>query len=142
MVPKKTKDFIAPTAEATGVSEDLVKDLVGFYWGEVRKALVDMKGPIIVVEAIGTFQVKHWKIPELIAKYDKYLAKYKGLAQENKLDFRQFAIQKEIELKKEKAVKLKEMVDIDAERKKLVKQKRDEYISKNQTNLPEQEEDI
>jgi len=142
LVPKKTKDFIAPTAEATGVSEDLVKDLVGFYWGEVRKALVDMKGPIIVVEAIGTFQVKHWKIPELIAKYDKYLAKYKGLAQENKLDFRQFAIQKEIELKKEKAVKLKEMVDIDAERKKLVKQKRDEYISKNQTNLPEQEEDI
>ena len=142
MVPKKTKDFIAPTAEATGVSEDLVKDLVGFYWGEVRKALVDMKGPIIVVEAIGTFQVKHWKIPELIAKYDKYLAKYKGLAQENKLDFRQFAIQKEIELKKEKAVKLKEMVDIDAERKKLVKQKRDEYISKNQKDLPESGEDI
>jgi len=142
LVPKKTKDFIAPTAEATGVSEDLVKDLVGFYWGEVRKALVDMKGPIIVVEAIGTFQVKHWKIPELIAKYDKYLAKYKGLAQENKLDFRQFAIQKEIELKKEKAVKLKEMVDIDAERKKLVKQKRDEYISKNQKDLPESGEDI
>ena len=133
---------MAPTAEAMGVSEELVKDLVGFYWGEVRKALVDMKGPIIVVEAIGTFEVKHWKIADLITKYDHYLTKYKELAQENKLDFRQFAIQKEIELKKEKAVKLKELVDTDAERKKLVKQKRDDYISKNQKDLSKPRKDI
>lgn len=138
MNPKKAKDLIPTTAEELGLEEVFLKDLISFYWKEIRKALSDMKGVNVYVHGLGTFTVKHWKIDDYIERYNRILKYYD---EQQDLSFRQFAGRKNIEEELKRITVLKEAVEEESERKKLIKQKRDEYISKNQTDLPESEED-
>lgn len=137
MIPKKASNFILPTAKATDSSEELVKAVTSFYWTEVRKSLIEMRGHNIFVEGLGTFRVKHWKIPEVEAKYAGMLGRYQEMAETNKLTFQRFAIKKEIEIRLERVQRLQKMIDADKIKKEQVKQKRDESTTK---DLPGQEE--
>ena len=55
MLPKNNKHFIKPTADKLDVDVELVEDAVRFFYSEVRKTLVEMKGPNIQIENLGSF---------------------------------------------------------------------------------------
>jgi len=73
MLPKSSKHFIQPTADKLECPVELVEDVVSFFYSAVRKSLVEMKGPNIQVENLGSFKAKPGELPKLAAKYQKHL---------------------------------------------------------------------
>ena len=73
MVPKKSKDLILPTALQLNLDPELVGDVIGFYFIEVRKAINGLKAPRVTVPNLGTFATKHWKLQELEDKYQEFV---------------------------------------------------------------------
>lgn len=72
MRPKKAKDFIPSVAEELHFSEDIVKDVVDYYWREVRKNLSMLSSGRIHLTNLGDFVIKHWKIDEKIEGLEKW----------------------------------------------------------------------
>jgi DNA-binding transcriptional regulator PaaX len=120
-----------------GVEQQLVEDLLSFYWADVRKSIVEMRGPRIFVEGLGTFVVKHWKLPELEEKYLRYLKYYEDRILENRMSFQKFAIKKEVEVRIAKIQAIRAMSDKELERKKQVKEKRNADIAKGNLQSPQ-----
>lgn len=124
MVPRKTVELIKPTAEATNVSIELVQDLLSFYWIEVRKAIIEMRGHNIFVDSLGTFRMKFWKVPEVIEKYERMIAYYEKKQVENKISFQRFAIMKELQIRLERVNSVHVLIKQDLVKKQEVKEKR------------------
>jgi len=81
--PKKAKDFIPTVAEQLHFSEDVVKDVVDYYWRNIRKSLSSLDHSRIHLTNLGDFTIKHWKIDEKIEGLEKWeeTNKQKGLQQ-------------------------------------------------------------
>lgn len=79
--PKKAKEFISDIAQQLSLSQDIVKDVVDYYWREVRKNLSSLSHTRIHVTNLGDFVTKHWKIDEKIEGLEKWEEnnKLKGL---------------------------------------------------------------
>lgn len=135
MTPKKPKEFIQPTAEDLGLSDSLVDDVTSFYWSAVRKALSEMKGPLIKVVNIGTFKARYKRIPLIEKKYHHYLANLES----DKMTFNKHTLQNQSKLKLEALSRIRKQMEDEFERKAEVRTKRKEYV--NNKALEEQKED-
>jgi hypothetical protein len=78
LVPKKAKDFKKPTAEDLGLPENLVNDVIDFYWAKVRKHISALDYDNISIPNLGVFKVKHWKIDETVEKYKLHISRMEG----------------------------------------------------------------
>lgn len=89
MNPKKAKDFRKSTAEEVDLPEDLVNKFIEFYWVRVRKAITELEYPAISIYNLGTFSVKHWRIPETIEAHKKTIQNAGGkfAAYKRQLDY-------------------------------------------------------
>lgn len=132
MVPKKAKDFIKPTIEETGYSEELVNSLIDFYWSKVRKDMSDLVHPNILVPNLGTFKIKHWKLDETKEHYQKILDRIEG-------KFSKYKMYKAINDKVERIDNLKVLMEKDKERLDKIKLKKNESIN---NNMEEQVSDM
>ena len=112
--------------------ENLVQDIVDFYWKEVRKALSDLRGPRIEVANFGTFRIKSWKLQEAKDDYQKLLNKHNP----EKMTFQRHAVRAEIEQRIEQISNMQKMVEDDQYRKQQVKKKRNDEESKRNTQTP------
>ena len=126
MIPQKPKDIYACTAEVEKVSEDLVEDVMDFYYKAVRKKLSDIEDIAIFVEGLGTFKTYRSKLLKNKARYERL----KGRVSPTD-SFRNFSIRKEADDRIEKINKLLALLDEEDKRKKEVKEKKDEYALKN-----------
>lgn len=124
MKPKKTKILIQKTAEMTGLNEKLVDDFTSYYWNEVRKSMVEMKGHRVFVEGFGTFYSKEWKVAILKNKLEDIIASYNKMILTNRMSYQKYAILKDTELKLETIINLQKMIDADKIKKLKVKEKR------------------
>lgn len=81
MRPKKAKDFIPDVALDLGIPDDLVKEVVNYYWEEVRRSLSSLKHQRVHITNLGDFTIKHWKIDEKVESLKKWEEnnKLKGL---------------------------------------------------------------
>ena len=81
MRPKKAKDFIPDVALDLGIPDDLVKEVVNYYWEEVRRSLSSLKHQRVHITNLGDFTIKHWKIDEKMESLKKWEEnnKLKGL---------------------------------------------------------------
>lgn len=70
--PKKAKEFIPTVAEQLHLSEDVVKDVINYYWQSVRKNLSSLSHSRIHLTNLGDFAIKHWKIDEKIEGLEKW----------------------------------------------------------------------
>lgn len=131
--PKKPKECVKQTAEALGTDENLVQDIVDFYWKEVRKALSDLRGPRVEVANFGTFRIKSWKLQEAKDDYQKVLAKHNP----EKMTFQRHAVRAEVEQRMEQISKMQKMVEDDRCRKQQIKEKRNAEESRRNTQTPE-----
>lgn len=133
MNPKKAKQFIKPVAIATDSSEELVSDLINFYWSNIRKSLSELKGTDIIVDGLGTFKIKDWKVNEIEEKYKKMLSRYNIDGEQTKLTFQRFAIKKEIETRLLKIEEMQKMISEEKLKQKQIKILRNAKVNK--TNL-------
>ena len=83
MKPKKAKEFIPELATKLNLSENLVEDIIDFYWQDVRKSLSSLKHSRIHLTNLGDFTVKHWKLDAKIAGLERWEEenKQRGLQQ-------------------------------------------------------------
>jgi hypothetical protein len=81
--PKKAKEYISNVALQLSIQEELVEDVINYYWQEVRKSLSGLKHPTIHVTNLGDFTIKHWKIDEKVKMLEKWEEnnKQKGMQQ-------------------------------------------------------------
>lgn len=126
MLPKKSKHFIQPTADELNCSPQLVDDAVSFFYLEVRKNLVDMSGPNIQIENLGSFKAKPKELPKLVAKYTKHLDVLKPET------FNQMKLKESLEHKLDKVLNLQKMVGEEKRRKtKFLEQKNAKKANQN-----------
>jgi hypothetical protein len=71
--PKKSNILYRPISEELNVDEDLVEDLVQFYYKELRLKLTSLDSPRINVEGLGHFVVKPKTVRNNIDKISKLL---------------------------------------------------------------------
>jgi len=69
--PKKAKELIPQIASDLGFPEELVKDVVFFYWEEIRKNLKSLTHSKIHIENLGDFNLKYWKLEKRIESLNK-----------------------------------------------------------------------
>lgn len=73
MNPKKSNKLYRPLAEELSVSEDLVEDIIQFYYKTLRLKLSNLETPRINVEGLGHFVIKPVSVRNAITKYTKVL---------------------------------------------------------------------
>jgi hypothetical protein len=73
MNPKKPSKLYKPVAEELLVSEDLVEDIIQFYYKALRLKLSNLDSPRINVEGLGHFVIKPISVRSAISKYSKIL---------------------------------------------------------------------
>ena len=74
MRPKKAKDFIPEVAKQLSLPQNLIEDVVSYYWQEVRKSLSALKHSRIHITNLGDFTIKHWKIDDKIKMLEQWEA--------------------------------------------------------------------
>lgn len=132
MIPKKSKEFIRPTAEKLNINEELVKDVIEFFYKKLRLNLQNLNCHNIYVPKLGTFMAKCWRIDDVIYELENKHNKLKPNT------IRKYEAKKEYEVLLGNARMIKQMIEAEDLAKKTIKQKRrDEAIKKNQTNLEE-----
>lgn len=95
MNPKKSKKIYELVSEDLNIKQELVEDLVEFYYKEVRMLLSNLKNPRINIDGLGQFVAKPMIIKKAIDKLHKVLdehdtstfkAYHNKKAMENKLE--------------------------------------------------------
>ena len=83
MRPKKAKEFIPDVANQVDLPEDIIKDIIDYYWRTIRKNLSSLEHVRIHLTNLGDFVIKHWKIDDKIDKLEKWEEnnRLKGLQQ-------------------------------------------------------------
>jgi nucleoid DNA-binding protein len=71
--PTKGKDLIKKTAEHLGLSEELVKDVVDFYYERVAKKIESLEHPTIYLHGLGTLRLSRKKLQRDIDGLKKIL---------------------------------------------------------------------
>jgi len=75
--PKKAKQLLPEVAEKVDLPEQAVKDIIDFYWQEVRKSLSSLKHSRVHITNLGDFTIKHWKLDDRIAMIEKFKENFK-----------------------------------------------------------------
>lgn len=78
MIPKKPKVIYKELAEETGRDEQLIEDLMSYYYRKIRMHMSDLKYPRIHIDGLGQFVVKPKTVEKLINKYTKVIATLDG----------------------------------------------------------------
>lgn len=135
MVPKKAKEFLKPTAEEFGVSEQLVEIVTDFYWKSVRQNLSDLSAPTIMIANFGSFNVKPSILEKERDNYQKYVDKLQG----QDLTFQKHKLMLDVEGRIRMIDNMREMYQKDLSRRKEIKSRRNEDFSK--TDMGSKDED-
>lgn len=77
MIPKKSKQFIIPTAEKLGHTPDAVSAVSRYFWKNVHDNLTHLPALRIEVPNLGTFTFKHWALADKIKKVEATIQKYR-----------------------------------------------------------------
>jgi len=70
--PKKAKELIPEVAKDLDLSEQMIKDIIDFYWQEVRKSLSSLKHSRVHITNLGDFTIKHWKLDDMIEMLERF----------------------------------------------------------------------
>ena len=113
MKPKSHKYFFKSVAEEVKVHKDVVEDIIGFYYANIRKSLSNLSDTHVNVSNLGTFKLRKKRLEKNIKRnkdiignlekmtykgYDKYVPVKNKLKQmENALEM----LNKKIKSKKQ-----------------------------------------
>jgi nucleoid DNA-binding protein len=101
--PKDHKQFVEGIAEEVGISNEVVRSFIVFYYNELRKNLSELIFPRVYVNGLGTFRLRKGKLEKSIKRHRDILGN---------LDKRQYrGYEKHVGVK-EKLVKLEEALKV------------------------------
>ena len=115
MNPKKAKTALKDLHYELDLEENLVNDILDFYWQHVRKTIVTAAHPRINIENLGIFQVKYKSLDKTITKYDNAINK---LGTEN---FNKYTKYDSMKSRLDVLLKLKEEIQLEKGRKYQIK---------------------
>lgn len=72
MNPKKAKTLYNEVATDLNLDENLVKDVLDFYWSSLRKQMTNLTSPRLDVINLGTFEVMPKTLQRCITAYEEY----------------------------------------------------------------------
>jgi len=75
LIPRKVKSLYLEIAKELEVSEELVEDVVSFYWKEIKNKLEESDQINVGISEFGTFEIRKRQVEYQIMKY-KGLVKY------------------------------------------------------------------
>ena len=115
LLPKKAKRDVGKVAKELNLPENVVKDVIDFYWREVRRSLSSLAYPRIHITNLGDFTIKHWKLDDMIEKHEQFeeMNKQRGMQQ---MTARFKTAENLFELKK-----IKKLIEEEIDRKEFVK---------------------
>ena len=128
MIPKKSKEIVKYTAKEMELNEELVQDIVAFYYYKVRKNLSGMNSAVVNLEGLGTMNIRPIKLKEFIKDYKSLLTYI------NPKYYKNFGKIKDIESKIERLEKMEKLLEEQNIKKETTKTKKNEY----QKNLERQ----
>jgi hypothetical protein len=70
---KKSKILIPKTAKNCNVSEELVEDIINFYYSELRKEMESLNSYRIRVPVLGTFIITESKLSKSVKRLTDYI---------------------------------------------------------------------
>ena len=73
MKPTKGKDLIKKTAQQLNLPEEMVKDVVEFYYSIVTRKIENLEEPTIFLHGFGTLRLSRKKLEKSIEKMQKLL---------------------------------------------------------------------
>lgn len=73
MKPTKGKDLIKKTAQQLNLPEEMVKDVVEFYYSIVTRKIENLESPTIFLHGLGTLRLSRRKLQKNIEKMQKLL---------------------------------------------------------------------
>ena len=73
MHPTKATKLIKKTAEDLNMSEELVKDIVDFYYATVAKKMTALNNPTLLLHGLGTLKISRVKVRNKIEFLTKIL---------------------------------------------------------------------
>jgi len=126
LIPKSHKTFIRQAAEDTGHKEQLVADIIGFYYSAVRKSLNDVESINVKLDCLGTFRVKEKQLVKLKCQLEDHLKRL-----ENPESFGQMKIKKEIQEKYDNLSNISTLLVSEKVRKRIHREKRNEEDQRN-----------
>jgi nucleoid DNA-binding protein len=74
MTPTKANKLIPETAKELGISEELVKDVVDFYYETLKKKVESLEHPTLLVHNFGIFKISRKKLKFKLEFLKKLLA--------------------------------------------------------------------
>ncbi len=124
MKPLKRKQLIDQTALQLGISNDIVDDVVSYYYLMLQRKLSLADCHSVSVPRLGTFVVKKKSLVQMILKHQRFVAK---IEQDEDISVKTYEliIQKRAEI--ERLIKLQEVMTGEDERKEEVKLKKQIY---------------
>ena len=117
MIPKKAKDLRKDFIKDNNYDENLVNDLLDFYWKEVRKTISTLTHHTIRLDNIGSFKIKHWKLDETVTTFETILKNMEG-------KFSKYAVIEDLTKQIENINKVKQLIEKDTLKLTLKKEKR------------------
>jgi nucleoid DNA-binding protein len=78
MIPKKPKTLYKQLAEDENIDEQLIEDLITFYYRKVRQDMSALAHTRIHIDGLGQFVVKSKAVTKLIDKYTRQVASLDG----------------------------------------------------------------
>lgn len=118
MNPKKAKIVLNDLHYELGLEENLVYDILDFYWQHVRKTIVSAAHPRINIENLGIFQIKYKALDKTISKYENAINK---LGTEN---FNKYTKYDNMRSRLDILLKLKEEMQLEKQRRYQIKSKK------------------
>lgn len=125
MLPKNSKIYIEPTSQETGFPEELVKDVVSFYYSTLRETLSELKHHTVQVEGLGVFSLRSKELKKLVAKYNKHLSVITGET------YTQMTVKKDVEESLEKVLNALRLIKEESIRKKEAELRKQKYKEQN-----------
>ncbi len=124
MRPKKANKIFEEYAKKNNIDPDLAKDLMDYYWAEVRKTMTDLVYPRINIESLGVFDVRKRPLENTIVRYERYRKTVPYS------EFKTYSLHSKITKRLEQLNKLKDIINSESERKETYKTKRNEQSNK------------
>lgn len=72
MNPKKAKTLYSEVATDLSLDENLIKDVLDFYWSSIRKQMANLTSPRLDIINLGTFEVMPKTLEKCIEAYTEY----------------------------------------------------------------------
>lgn len=126
MKPKRPRDLIKPTANQLNMSQQLVEDVISYYWATLQKALSNIESASVRVTGLGTFKVRYKNIDSVKRKYENYLNELDKL---DKMTFNKHSLKKLSEFKLNRLEQIQKEIKSEYKRKDEIKKKRKDYVN-------------